>query len=134
MRPRPPPSRPRPRPRTRPRTRSTGTGTVTTTKAGTYRLHGTLTELQVVVDAGDTGVVRLVLDGVNITSSTTSELTILNADSAVVILAEGSTNSLTDGTGYVTADNGTATETARRRPRPPRCSPPPTSRSAAPAH
>jgi hypothetical protein len=74
-------------------------GTVTITAAGTYRLSGDL-DGQVVVDAEDDGVVRIVLDDAEISSSTTSALAFLDAGSAVVVLADGSTNSLSDGSDY----------------------------------
>jgi len=79
-------------------------GTVTITAAGTYRISGTLSDGQVVVDTEDDGVVRLVLDGVDVTSSTGAALAVLDAGRAVVLLAEGSQNSLTDDAEYVFPD------------------------------
>ena len=73
--------------------------TVTITAPGTYRLSGTLAG-QVVVDTSATGDVRIILDDATITSSTTSAIAVMAADEAVVILADGSTNSLTDGSSY----------------------------------
>ncbi|MEW6223856.1 MAG: carbohydrate-binding domain-containing protein [Chloroflexota bacterium] len=75
--------------------------TITITAAGTYRLSGTLRDGQVVVDSADEGVVRLVLDGVSITSSTTSALAALDAGKLVLILADGSDNTLADAATYV---------------------------------
>ncbi|RBY75366.1 hypothetical protein DQ239_16970 [Blastococcus sp. TF02-09] len=74
-------------------------GTVTISAAGTYRLTGSLAG-QVVVDSPDDGVVRIVLDDADITSSTTSALAFTDAGAAVVVLADGSTNSLSDGADY----------------------------------
>ncbi|MEZ5232755.1 MAG: carbohydrate-binding domain-containing protein [Acidimicrobiales bacterium] len=71
--------------------------TVTITSAGTYRISGTLTDGQVVVAVEGDGVVRLVLDGVDLTSSTTAALAVEGAERVVVVLAEGTTNVLTDG-------------------------------------
>lgn len=79
-------------------------GTVTITAAGTYVVSGTLTDGQIVVDSPDDGVVRLVLDGADITSATTSPLQVSDAGSVVVVLADGSTNTLTDAATYVYAD------------------------------
>ena len=76
--------------------------TVTVTAPGTYRVSGSLTIGSLVVDSAADGVVRLVLDGATITSATGPALVITDADEVVVILADGSTNSLTDGTGYAT--------------------------------
>ncbi|GAA4622978.1 carbohydrate-binding domain-containing protein [Cellulomonas oligotrophica] len=79
-------------------------GTVTITAAGTYRISGELTDGQVVVDTMDEGVVRIVLDGADITSSTTSPLQVTTADEVVVVLADGTANSLTDAVEYVYAE------------------------------
>jgi uncharacterized Zn ribbon protein len=69
---------------------------VTITKAGTYVLSGSLSDGQVNVNSDGDGKVRLVLDGVDIASSSTSPLLITAADEAVVILADGSKNTLSD--------------------------------------
>lgn len=74
--------------------------TVTITKAGTYRLRGTLTDGQVVVNTSDTGAVKLVLDGVSISRSADAAVTFAKSARAVVILASGSTNALADGSSY----------------------------------
>lgn len=71
--------------------------TVTIAQPGTYVLSGTL-EGQVVVDSAADGVVRLVLDGADITSATTAAVTVTDADQVSVVLADGSSNSLTDAT------------------------------------
>lgn len=69
---------------------------VTISAAGTYLLSGALTDGQVVVDSTGEGKVKLVLDGVDITSSSTSPVVITEADEAVVILADGTSNTLAD--------------------------------------
>jgi len=69
---------------------------VTITKAGTYLLSGSLSDGQVDVDSAGDGKVKLVLDGVDIASANTSPLVITAADEAVVILADGSKNKLSD--------------------------------------
>jgi hypothetical protein len=74
-------------------------GTVTITAAGTYVLTGDLTG-QVVVDSAGDGVVRLVLDDATITSETTAAIDVVDAESVVVVLADGSDNSLADATTY----------------------------------
>ena len=87
----------------------TGTGatvdgeTVTISAPGTYLLTGSLSDGQIVVDSAAEGKVRLVLDGVTVTNSSGAAVAISAADEAVVILAEGSTNALTDGSGYDTS-------------------------------
>jgi hypothetical protein len=75
-------------------------GTVTVTAPGTYRLSGTLTDGQLIVDTADSGIVRLVLDGVAVTSSVSSAVVVDNAEEVMIVLADGSTNTLTDGASY----------------------------------
>jgi hypothetical protein len=69
---------------------------VTITKAGTYLLSGSLSDGQVAVNSVGNGKVKLVLDGVDIASASTSPLVITAADEAVVILADGAKNTLSD--------------------------------------
>ncbi len=69
---------------------------VTISKAGTYLLSGSLSEGQVNVNSVDDGKVKLVLGGVDISSASTSPLVITAADEAVVILADGAKNTLSD--------------------------------------
>ena len=73
-------------------------GTVTITAAGTYVLSGDLTAS--VVNSTSDGVVRLVLDDATITSDTTAAIDVVDAQSVVVVLAEGSSNALTEATTY----------------------------------
>ncbi len=72
---------------------------VTITAPGTYLASGTLSDGQLVVASDADGKVRIVLDGADITSSTTSPLLVEQSDETVVILADGSANSLSDGAG-----------------------------------
>lgn len=72
---------------------------VTITKAGAYRLTGTLSDGQVVVTAPD-ATVTLVLDGVDITSSTGAAIAATEVGELVVVLADGSTNTLADTKSY----------------------------------
>lgn len=74
-------------------------GTVTIGAAGTYVLSGDLTG-QVVVDTAGDGVVRLVLDDATITSETTAAINVVDAESVVVVLADGSSNELVDAATY----------------------------------
>lgn len=74
-------------------------GTVTISAAGTYVLSGDLTG-QVVVDSAGDGVVRLVLDDATITSDTSAAIAVTDAESVVVVLADGSDNALTDAATY----------------------------------
>ena len=78
--------------------------TVTITAAGTYSLSGTLADGQIVVNATEDGMVRLILNGVDLHCSTSAPLYILAADKAMLVLAEGTQNTISDGSAYVLAD------------------------------
>jgi hypothetical protein len=73
----------------------------TITAAGTYTLSGALTDGQIVVDTEDEALVTLVLNGVDISNSTTAPIAILNAEAAVIVLADNSANNVTDAASYV---------------------------------
>lgn len=79
-------------------------GVVTITGAGTYQLTGSLTNGQVVVDTAESGIVRLILDGVTIANSTSSAVNVIDADEVMVYLNPGTTNRLSDATRYVYPD------------------------------
>ncbi|NNJ48674.1 MAG: carbohydrate-binding domain-containing protein [Acidimicrobiia bacterium] len=78
--------------------------TATIEAAGTYRVTGTLADGQLVVDAGDAAVVQLILDGADISNAGGAAIAVMSAEKAIVILADGSTNTLTDGAVYVFAE------------------------------
>jgi len=78
--------------------------TVTITAAGTYHLSGSLSDGQVIVETEDEDTVRLILDGVEITSASSAPIYISKADKTILVLAEGSVNTITDGSSYVLAD------------------------------
>jgi hypothetical protein len=73
--------------------------------AGTYYISGTLTNGQILVDVdGSDALVRLVLNGVNITCSNSSPIYVQDAKKVLVYLPENTTNYLTDGSSYVLDD------------------------------
>jgi hypothetical protein len=78
---------------------------VTITAAGTYVVSGTSTDSQIVVDSEEDGVVRLILNGADITCSTSAPIYVKNAEKAILVLAEGTENVLTDGANYVLDDS-----------------------------
>ena len=82
-------------------------GTVTITDSGTYVVSGAL-DGQVVVNA-DKADVRLVLAGVSITNTGGPAIDIQDAGSAVMVLAEGTTNTLADGSAYADTSEDAAT-------------------------
>jgi hypothetical protein len=69
---------------------------VTITSPGTYSLSGSLADGQVIVDVED-GIVGLVLNGVDISSSTGPAIYILSAQEAVIVLADNTENQVSDG-------------------------------------
>lgn len=73
---------------------------VTLSTAATYVITGTLDDGRIIVDTQDEETVRLVLNGANITCSTNSPLSVMNAEKTVIILADGSANTVTDGAAY----------------------------------
>jgi hypothetical protein len=77
---------------------------VTLKSAGTYKITGTLTDGQIVVNANNTGNVRIILNGVTIKCSNSAPIYIKDADKALIDLADGTVNTLIDGTSYVTVD------------------------------
>ena len=80
---------------------------VTITKAGTYVVSGTVSDAQIVVDVEEVGPVRLVLNGADITCSTSAPVYVKNAEKVIVVLADGTRNALTDGASYVFKDSDT---------------------------
>ena len=79
---------------------------LTISQAGTYRLSGTF-EGSVQVDSED-NTIRLILDGVEISSQTSAALTILQVDLLDLVLAEGSVNTLTDASTRAEEDEANA--------------------------
>ena len=82
----------------------------TITGSGTYSFSGTSDDGQIVVDVADEndeGTVRLVLNGISLTSTTTSPIYVNNAEKAVIVLTDGTQNSITDGSSYVFPDSET---------------------------
>ena len=82
-------------------------GSVATIHAsGTYRLSGSLSDGQIIVETEDEDMVRLILDGVDLNCSGSAPVFISKADKVVIILADGSANTVSDGLNYVFAEAG----------------------------
>ncbi len=75
----------------------------TITAAGTYRLSGTLTDGQIIVNAPDDALVQLILNGVQLNHSSGAPLVIEEADKVILILADGTQSTVADAAGYVFA-------------------------------
>ena len=84
---------------------SINNATVTISKEGCYLINGELEDGQIIVDAGDSDKVQLVLDNASIHCSTGSAILVRNADNVKVTLAADSENELSDGTEYQTDDD-----------------------------
>ena len=75
--------------------------TVTISEAGTYIISGTLSDGKIIVSADKEDTVRLVLNGVEINCSTSSAIYCEQSEKTIIILAEGTTNTITDASTYV---------------------------------
>jgi len=78
--------------------------TITISDEGTYIFSGALENGMIIVNAEDTDKPQLVFDGVTITSTTSAPLYILEADKVFVTLADGSTNTLSNGGTFTAID------------------------------
>ncbi len=77
---------------------------VTITSAGSYSISGTLNDGQIVVNTEDEETVGLVLNGADITCSTSAPIYVLNAEKTVITVADGTENYITDGASYIFED------------------------------
>ncbi|MDO5292397.1 MAG: carbohydrate-binding domain-containing protein [bacterium] len=82
--------------------------TITITSAGVYYVTGSIKDGQIIVEATKNDLVHIVLDNASITSSTGAAIYAKQSDKLVITLAEGSTNTLTDGTSYSYSDTENA--------------------------
>lgn len=73
--------------------------TITITDEGVYHISGTLNDGRIIVNSE--AKIQLILDNADITCSDSAPIYVANADKVFVTLAEGSENSLTDGSEYV---------------------------------
>lgn len=76
---------------------------VTISAGGTFVFRGSLRDGQVVVDSRAEEPVLLVLDGADIWSGSSAAIYIVNAEEVEIVLTEGSTNRLEDGSDYALA-------------------------------
>lgn len=71
---------------------------------GTYNITGSLSDGQIAVYTDDEDPVRLILHGVNINCSTSAPISIMDAEEAFIILADGTENFVEDATTYIFDD------------------------------
>lgn len=74
---------------------------VTISKGGTYVLSGTLSDGQIIVSADKQDTIRIVLNGVEMNCSTSSAIYCEQSKKVILILAEGTINTISDATTYV---------------------------------
>lgn len=79
--------------------------TLTITSGGSYSISGTLEDGQIVVDCSDSDKVNIILNGVDISCSSTSPIYINNADKTIITLADSSDNTITDSRNAKTDDD-----------------------------
>jgi hypothetical protein len=80
-------------------------GTISITSSGTYNVHGTLSDGQILVTTEDSGLVRLVLNGANISCSDGPPIFFKNArETNIIVLKDNTVNSVTDGQEYSSLD------------------------------
>jgi hypothetical protein len=87
-------------------------GTLTIGQAGTYALTGTLSDGQVLIDAGKDDTVRLVLNGVFLNNSSGPAIYAPQSEKVVLILEDGTENTVTDGASYTAANDGNEPDAA----------------------
>lgn len=71
-------------------------GSLRITSAGTYVLSGSLDGGQIIVSCGDSDNVKLVLNGVSVTSDSGAAILVENADKLLITLAPGTENEFSD--------------------------------------
>lgn len=78
--------------------------TVTISTAGTYIVSGNLADGSIAVTTSEDDKVQIVLNGVKIASSSGPAIDIQSADKCFITLAEGTQNSLSDGSAFTSED------------------------------
>lgn len=79
--------------------------TLTITSGGSYSISGTLKDGQIVVDCSDSDKVNIILNGVDVSCSSTSPIYINNADKTIITLVDSSDNTITDSRNAKTDDD-----------------------------
>lgn len=72
-------------------------GDITLTQEGTYILSGSLSDGRIIVDAGKSDKIQIVLNNASVTSKSSAAIYVKKADKVFVTLAEGTQNALANG-------------------------------------
>lgn len=75
-------------------------GNVIISASGNYSFSGNLSDGQIIVNTEDEEIVRLILDGVDITCTNSAPIYVKSAAKVLIALSENTTNKLTDGSSY----------------------------------
>ena len=86
--------------------------TVTINSAGTYILSGSCKNGRIIVSSGKKTEVKLVLEGLDLTCENNAPVYIPEAGKVIFTLAEGTENSLSDGSEYVLSDDEASVDAA----------------------
>ncbi len=81
--------------------------TVTISKAGAYRLTGSSANAKIIIEAGKSDEITLMLDGVSLTSANGSVIDCESGKTLALYLADNTENSLADSADYTFANGGT---------------------------
>lgn len=73
----------------------------TITRAGNYRVSGSLTNGQLIVNTTDEATVRIILNNATMACATNAPISVEAADKVVLVLADNTHNTITDGSAYV---------------------------------
>lgn len=79
---------------------SNSDGVITINKAGNYSISGTLNNGKIIVDTDKNSVVKILLNGVNITSNDSSPIFVKGAKKCILTLKEGTESTLEDASSY----------------------------------
>ena len=82
--------------------------TIVITSAGTFSISGNLDDGQIIVDTEDEEIVRLILNSVVISSSTSAPIHVMNAEKTMIVLADNTENYITDGESYADEEEANA--------------------------
>lgn len=78
---------------------------ITIQKEGTYIIEGSMQDGMIIVDVDKAEKVQLVLNGVDLKSAASAPIYVRNADKVFITLADGTTNTLTNGGSFETIDD-----------------------------
>lgn len=79
---------------------SNSDGVITINKTGNYSISGTLNNGKIIVDTAKNSVVKILLNGVNITSNDSSPIFVKGAKKCILTLKEGTESTLEDASSY----------------------------------